>query len=142
MRFTKGVLAAVAVVAFGTTAFAQRDWDRGRYGDRDRYAPQSVSAAIDRVHADLDRAYRSGWRVSHDDRKRLDKAEHELREFADKWDRGRFDKGELDDVIGSIQHAVDNNRMGPRERDTLWNDLGMLRDMREAYNRHEIGYRR
>lgn len=45
------------------------------------------------------------------DRKRLDHAEHELREFAKKWYRGRFDKDELDEAIDSIQHVVDNNHM-------------------------------
>jgi len=125
---------AAAVLVLGSLAQAQ-------YGPGGIYHPRSVSAIIDRVHGDLNRGYR-GWHVSHGDRKRLDHAEHELRDFARKWNRGRFDRGELDDAIGSIQHVVDNNHLSGRERDALYNDLDQLRNMREAYNRHEIGYGR
>jgi len=38
--------------------------------------------------------------------------------------------------------VVDNNHLSGRERDALYNDLDQLRNMREAYNRHEIGYGR
>jgi len=131
----KHLLAGVAtLLVLGSLAQAQ-------YGPGGIYHPRSVSAMIDRVHGDLNRGYR-GWHVSHEDRKRLDHAEHELRDFARKWNRGRFDKGELDDAIGSIQHVVDNNHLSGRERDALYNDLDQLRNMREAYNRHEIGYGR
>ena len=112
-----------------------------QYGPGGIYHPRSVSAIIDRVHADLNRGYR-GWHISHGDRKRLDHAEHELRDFAKKWYRGRFDKGELDEAIASIQHVVDNNHLSGRERDALYEDLAQLRAMREAYDRHEIGYGR
>ena len=131
----KHLLAGVAaLLVLGSLAQAQ-------YGPRGIYHPRSVSGIIDRVHADLNRGYR-GWHISHGDRKRLDHAGHELRDFASKWNRGRFDKGELDDAIGSIQHVVDNNHLSGRERDALYNDLAQLRNMREAYNRHEIGYGR
>jgi len=116
----------------GTVALAQ-------YGPEGRYAPDRVSELVRRVHMDLNRGYHAGWNFNGGDRGRLDNAERQLREFAQKWHRGRFDKGELDDAIGSIQHVVDNNHMSGRERDALWEDLGALRRMREAYDRHEIG---
>lgn len=135
---------AVGAVSLGTLAHAQRyepGYDRGydRGYNRGAYSPDWVSSVIGRVHADLNRSY-GGWRFSHGDRKRLDHAEHELRDFARQWNRGRFDKGELDDAIGSIQHVVDNNHMPERDRRALWDDLGQLRQMREAYNRRELGY--
>ena len=131
----KHLLAAVAaLLVLGSLAQAQ-------YGPGGIYHPRSVSGIIDRVHADLNRGYR-GWHISHGDRKRLDHAEHNLRDFARKWYRGRFDKGELDEAIGSIQHVVDNNHLSGRERDALYDDLAQLRNMREAYDRHEIGYPR
>src|SRR5438552_1952093 len=127
-RFVNGALIIGALVMFGTLANAQ-------YGRERRYEPRSVSALVDQVHADLNRSY-EGWRFTSGDRKRLDHAEHELRDFAKKWYRGRFDKGELDEAIGSIQHVVDNNHMDPRDRDALYDDLAQLRGLREAYNRH------
>jgi hypothetical protein len=117
---------------FGILANAQ-------YGRDGRYEPRSVSALVNQVHADLNRSY-EGWRFTSGDRNRLDHAEHELRDFANKWYRGRFDKDELDESIESIQHVVDNNHMPQRDRDVLYEDLARLRGMREAYNRHNIGY--
>jgi hypothetical protein len=133
-RFLNGALMTGALLVFGTLAQAQ-------YGPRERYEPRSVSGLVDRVHADLKRSY-EGWHFTHGDRNRLDHAEHELRDFAKKWYGGRFDKDELDEAIESIQHVVDNNHMPPRDRDALYSDLAQLRGMREAYDRHEIGYGR
>lgn len=133
-RLVSCALITAGLLVFGTLGQAQ-------YGPQGRYAPRSVSALIDRVHADLNRSY-SGWRFSRADRSRLNRAEKELRDFSRKWNRGRFDKDELDQAIESIQHVIDNNRMPPRDRDALLNDVAQLRGLREAYDRHEIGYGR
>src|SRR5690348_1775443 len=133
-RFAKGAVIVGSLVIFGALAQAQ-------YGRWAIYEPRSVSSLVARVHADLYRSY-EGWRFTNGDRKRLDHAEHELRDFAERWYRGRFDKDELDEAIESIQHVVDNNHMSPRDRDALYDDLAQLRGMREAYDRHEIGYGR
>ena len=105
--------------------------------DRDLYHPREVSALVDRVHDDLNRAY-GVWHASGGDRDRLNHAEKQLRDFAQKWNKGRFDKGELDEAIAGVQHVLDNNRLPDRERDALSSDVAQLRGMREAYNRHEI----
>lgn len=128
---TTGRLATAALVLGLTLAQAQ-------YGPRPDYSARWVSGLIGRVHADLNRAYGS-WRFSRGDQDRLNSAEHQLRDFAVKWNRGRFDKGELDEAIGSIQHVVDNNRMPRGNRDALIDDLGRLRGMRQAYDDHLIG---
>ncbi len=114
----------------------------GRYGQNNVYAPDGVSGLIRRVHADLNQAYNGGWRFDKRDRGRLDNAEKQLRDFARKWRRGNFDKGELDDAIESIQHVLNHNDMPPRDRANLDRDVNELRGMREAYNRGEIGRRR
>jgi len=113
-----------ALLIFGAVAQAQYDW-------------RSVSALVDRVHADLNHAY-EGRHFNSGDRKRLDNAEKQLRDFAKKWEHGRFDKGELDDAISSIQHVLDNNHMERRDREPLDADVNQLRSLREAYDRHEI----
>ncbi|MGI8961353.1 MAG: hypothetical protein ACR2IV_16635 [Bryobacteraceae bacterium] len=139
-RLMSGAVLTGALLIFG--AFAQAQYGpQGGYGPQGRYEPRSVSGLVNQVHADLNRSY-AGWRFSRDDRRRLDQAEKELRDFARKWNRHRFDKDELDEAIESIQHVVDNNRMPARDRDALYNDLAQLRGMREAYDRHEIGYDR
>jgi hypothetical protein len=103
-----------------------------------RYDPDSVSALVDRVHVDLDHAY-AAWHFSNGDRKRLNDAEKQLRDFARKWRRNHFDKGELDEAISSIQHVLDNNHLTGQARDALSDDVNQMRQMREAYDRHEIG---
>src|SRR5215467_964315 len=105
----------------------------GQFGPENRYSPSEVTALVDRVHEDLNHAY-GIFHFSDSDRDRLKKAEKELREFAQK-----FDKGDLDDAIEAIQHVLDDNKLPRDSRDALSDDVGRLRRMREAYNRHEIG---
>ena len=134
MRQTlRGFLGVVILVAFTATGQAQ-------FGREGRYRPEAVSALIGRVHEDLDRGY-AVWHLRGGDRARLTHAERQLRNFAEHWRHGRFDKGNLDGAIGSIQRVIDDNHLSGRERDALWRDVEELRRMREAYDRHEIGYR-
>jgi len=134
MKLLFGMLAAVVTLTtMAATAKAQ-------FGRDQRYRPEAVSALIDRVHEDLNRGY-AVWRLSGGDRDRLTHAEHQLRDFANRWREGKFDKGKLDDSISAIQHVLDDNHLRGGERDALWNDVEQLRRMREAYDRREIGYR-
>ena len=103
------------------------------------YKPRWVSGLILRVHEDLNRGY-AVWHLSGGDQDRLNHAEKQLHEFGKHWREGKFDKGNLDSAIASVQHVIDNNRLHGPERDALWNDVEQLRRMREAYDRHEIGY--
>jgi hypothetical protein len=111
---------------------------RAQFGPGPKYEPSAVTALVDRVHADLNHAY-SVFHFSGDDRERLNKAEKESREFAQKWAKGKFDKDQLDDVISSIQHVLDNNKLPEEARDSISMDVAQLRNMRDAYDRHEIG---
>lgn len=110
---------------------------QAQYG---RWEPREVHHLIDRVHEDLNRAYNS-WRVGPRERHRLDAAEAQLNHFARDWEHRRFDREDLDGAIGSIQRVADENHMPPELRNELYRDLGRLREMRAAYERHEIGYR-
>jgi len=125
------LLSTALLVSFFTCAQAQ-------FRNEERYRPEAVSRLVDRVHDDLNRGYEK-WHLSGDDRGRLNGAEKRLREFASKWQGGKFDKGDLDDAIASIQHVLDNNHLSGPERDRLNDDVGELRAMRQAYDRHEIG---
>ena len=114
-------LALGALLIFGLSANAQ-DW---RYRDRgyDR-------EPLNRVRADLERAAHDMYYLSGGEMRRLNKAREEIGEFQSKWERGRYDRHELDDVIGSVQHVVDHNRLQPRDRDYLLEDLARLREFR------------
>ena len=128
---TMGFFAGLLLLVWGFVARAQ--FEGGA-----RYDAHSVSALVDRVHADLDRAY--GVRhFSNDDREHLNHAEKELWEFAQTWDKGKFDVGRLDDAIGSIQHVLDKNKLPASDRTAISDDITQLHRMREAYKNHEIG---
>jgi hypothetical protein len=97
-----------------------------------------VTALVDQVHTDLNHAY-TVFHFSGEDRERLNKAEKECREFAQKWEKGKFEKDQLDDAISSIQHVLDNNKLPANARDDISKDVAQLRNMRDAYDHHEIG---
>jgi hypothetical protein len=126
-------IAAGALMSLGTLAHAQYGPPGGPY------QPDSIDALINKVHTDLDQGY-DRWHLAKGDRDRLNHSEKRLREFAAAWRNHKFDKGDLDDSISTIQHVLDNNRLSGPERDALSADVDQLRQMREAYDRHEIGW--
>ncbi|HUA17865.1 MAG TPA: hypothetical protein VMB25_03910 [Bryobacteraceae bacterium] len=125
-------IAATAMLVLLWTPLA-----KAQFGEPRHYDASSVTALVDRVQTDLNQAYRI-WHFSNSDRNRLNHAEKELREFARTWQNYRFDKGELDDAISSVQHVLDNNRLNPADRDALSQDVFRLRNMRDAYEHHAI----
>ena len=139
--------ALLAVTASAQVYGGRGDRYDGRYENRG-YGRGDGRDPLDRVVRDLDRAA-SGMRyLSRGEAKRINHALDEIREFQQKWARGRFDKGELNDVISGLQHVVDKNRLEFRDRDILLNDLGQLREFRSGYSgyrdrrndRYESGY--
>jgi hypothetical protein len=120
------------------TAFTVGLIAQDEFGPQPKYDSSSVTALVDRVHSDLDHCYKR-HKFSDSDRERLNKAEKQLREFAKKWEGGKFDKDELNDAIGSIQKVLDDNKLEREDREALSNDLRQLRRMREAWEKHQIG---
>jgi hypothetical protein len=121
----RGLVGAGLLVLGVVGAQAQyRDDGRFRYGDR---SPER--GLFDRVRVDLDRAISYGW-ISGGDRRRLYHARERLGDFVGKLYRGRYDKGQLDDVIGTIQSAVNHNGWRSREMEILQDDANRLRDFR------------
>src|SRR5437867_166388 len=105
MRHKFNALALMAaLLVFGVIAFAQ-------YGPAGGpYYPDKVDVLIDQVGVDLNHGY-GVWHVSESDRKRLNHAGEQLREFAKAWHKGKFDKGNLDDSINAIQKVLDDNHL-------------------------------
>lgn len=85
-------------------------------------------------------ANRSGGYASGRDRSRLSNALRHLSQFQDRYYRGDFDKGKLDEAIGDVQNVVDRNPLDGRARNMLWGDLNDLRAFRAARGYRGYGY--
>ncbi len=114
--------------------YGDRDRDRERdrdrfYGDRDDfYRGDWRGRLFARVRQDLDYVARYSFR--NDDRYRLDRTYRELDDLQRDYASGRWDRRALDDVIQALDRVVDDNRLEPRDRDILRDDLNRLRDLR------------
>jgi hypothetical protein len=107
---------------FGVAANAQY---QPRYGDRDYDRDDRYRADLfERVRADLDRAASYAY-WNEGDRHRIGKVREELGEFQRSGSRH-----ELNDAIGALQKVVNDNRISPRDRDVLADDLYRMRDYR------------
>lgn len=138
-------LTAAALLLTSTGVFAQD----GRYGNSPggerrevAYAPGQREIPLDRVRADLDQMSRNLFYLSRTDRARFDRVRVEIAQFQAKWQRGRFDWRELDDVTRALRAVVAQNRLRPPDRDLLERDLVRLREFRargEGYGAYRNG---
>lgn len=96
---------------------------------------------LQQVRADLDRAERDVRYIPEEEFRRFRRVREELRDFQGRWERGRFDKDLLDDIIGNIQHIVDRGRLRDRDREFLQGDANRLREMRSRFDRWRDGRR-
>jgi hypothetical protein len=144
-RVLKNAIIGIGLASLAAGVNAQ-DW---RYRDRDDYRYNEYRQPygrepLDRVRADLDRAANDLFYLSRDDMRRFQHVREEIAEFQSKWERGWFDRRELDDVIVTLQRVVEYNRLRPVDRDLLANDLYRLREIRErnrGYVNGGNGYR-
>lgn len=128
------------LIALGAWA-APRDHDYGRYG------PGYSATIVDRTLQDLRRAA-SNARLDGHERKHFHGAMKELEEFQDRWRRGRFETKHLDKAIDNLRHLANADRLHPRDRAILANDMGALRNFRASgghgrpYTRGRTGWHR
>ena len=52
----------------------------------------------------------------------------QLDELQQKLSEGFYDERELDETMGAMQQVVQSNRLAPRDRDILGDDLSRMRD--------------
>jgi hypothetical protein len=126
----KTISAGLLVLACcALTAMAQ-DWYRDR---EERFRGEQWRGHIfEHVRSDLDHVGSAIW-ASGKERRRLDRTKQELTELHNKLVQGRYDEHELDDVIDSIVKSANDERLAPRDRDVLHDDLNRLRDYREHH---------
>ncbi len=136
----RGLAVAAFLVFVGAVGAQERERERGRdwdwyHQDRDeRYrGDRWRSRLFWQVREDLEHVQNATFPFGRD-QYRIQRTKQELNELQDKLQRGVYDQRELDEVIGALQRVVSDNRMAPRDRDLLNDDLARLREYRE---RHE-----
>lgn len=123
---TAGLL---TLACFALTAAGQ-DW----YHEREmRFRGEEWRAHLfEHVRVDLEHIGSAVW-ASGKERNRLDNTRRELSDLQVKLDHGRYDEHELNDVIDSMRKSANDNRLSPRDRDALRDDLNRLMDYREHH---------
>jgi len=122
--------AGVIMAALAFSAVAQ-DWYRER---EDRFRGEQWRPHLFmHVRTDLEHVW-SG-RAADRERERLQKTEDELTRMQADLDHGRWDNGILNDVIDSIRKSSNDERLPPRDRDVLADDLNRLKEFQDQHNR-------
>jgi opacity protein-like surface antigen len=123
--------ASVILAAFAWSAAAQ-DWYRDR---EERFRGEGWRAHLFmHVRTDLDHVW-SG-RAKDKERERLQKTEDELTKMQADFDQGRWDNNILNDAMDSIRKSSNDNRLAPRDRDVLADDLARLKEFQDQHNHH------
>jgi len=86
------------------------------------------------MHVRTDVEHVWSGRSNDKERTRLNKTEEELTKMQADLDQGRWDNGILNDVIDSIRKASDDERLPPRDRDVLADDLSRLKEFQDQHN--------
>lgn len=135
-----GTLLTTGLFVLGLTAGLAQDRDHDRDHDSDYYQQRGDfyqgqhwrGHFFERVREDLDRVKSTTFPVSGDEF-RIVRTEHELNELQSKMSNGQYDQHELDEVISAMQRVVDSNKLSPRDRDMLSDDMSRMRDYREHH---------
>jgi hypothetical protein len=134
--------------------------DRGYQGDRgdqtDRGQQGRPGEDSDSYHRDRDNSFRdhrgramffqhiredldhatSGAFPFTGDRARLQRTQLELDELQQKLSQGFYDERELDQVVAALQAVVQGNRLAPRDRAMLTDDLNRMGDFRARHSQY------
>jgi len=136
-------VAGAGLLMFSLAAGAQ-DRDRDRDDDsyhsgRDTYfrGEHWRGQLFERVREDVEHVRAVTWPGGGDEY-RLGRTVEELNELQGKLANHVYDERELDDVIAALSRVASYNRMSPRDRDILSDDLSRLREYRE----HHEGWER
>src|SRR5580658_10446918 len=124
--FTAGlIMAALALSALGQDWYHERE-DRFRGED---WRPHIFM----HVRTDLEHVW-SAVQASDKEQRRLERTKEELTKMQADLDQGQFDNGLLNDVIDSIRKSSNDDRLAPRDREVLADDLIRLKDYQDHHN--------
>jgi hypothetical protein len=128
--------AGAGLLVFSLTASAQdRSRDEDSYhADRDaRFQDEHWRGRLfDDVREDLQHVQAATW-PGGGDQYRLDRTVNELNILQTKLASHVYDERDLDDVIAVMSRVVSDNRMAPRDRDILSDDLSRMRQYRDHH---------
>lgn len=83
---------------------------------------------FERVRADLDHVQTVAFTGG--DEYRIARTKQQVDELQGKLAEGKYDQPELDEVVASLGRVLADNRLSPRDRDMLNDDLTRVRDYR------------
>lgn len=126
----RNIAAGLVLTAAMTLSGFSQDWyhERDSRFQGEQWKPQVFTE----VRTDLDHIW-SARGASEKENVRLDRTKQELTELQAKLDQGRFDNGTLNDVIDSIRKSANDQRLAPRDRAVLADDLNRLKDYQVNY---------
>ena len=127
----KSIIVGMILAAFAVSSGFAQDW----YHDRDaRYQGEQWKPQVFmQVKTDLDHIW-SAQGASEKENARLERTKEELVKMQGDLDQGRFDNGILNDVIDSIKKSANDQRLAPRDRAVLEDDLNRLHDYQVNHN--------
>jgi hypothetical protein len=127
----QSITAGLILALFVISSASAQDW----YHDREtRYqGEQWRSQVFSQIRTDLDHIW-SARGASEKENERLDKTKEELTKMQADLDQGRFDNGILNDVIDSLKKSANDERLAPRDRAVLNDDLNRLHDYQLNHN--------
>ena len=131
-------------VVIGSTLLLMSAAANAQYRDRDDYyrgargGYYNSGNIVDQVHYDIERALAMGY-LSHGQYRTLQKAQEDLNDFQRSWNRGAFNKHELDEAIGRLQSVVDSRRLPYEMGARLQVDANRLRDFRASRGGYGYG---
>jgi hypothetical protein len=131
----RSTVAAAAFVVLTGAAFAQQspDW----YNRRDaRYRGEQWRGRIfTEVREDINYIQEKG--LPGRDEYQLNRVKQDLNDMQGDLRSGHFDEPRLDRVMGTLQRVSADNRLSPRDREVLSDDMRRLRDYREHHEQWE-----
>jgi hypothetical protein len=123
--------AIIGLILACTISLAGQDWYHER---EERFRGEAWKPHVFlHVRTDLEHTW-SAVRASDKERQRLNRTEEELTKMQADLDQGRFDNGLLNDAIDSIRKSSNDDRLAPRDRQVLADDVIRLKDYQDHHN--------
>jgi hypothetical protein len=125
-----GIIAGLILTAWAVAAIGQ-DWYHER---EERFRGETWKPHVFmNVKDDLDHVW-SAFHASDKERQRIERTKDELTKMQEDLDQGRWDNGLLNDSIDSIRKSSNDQRLSPRDRQILADDVIRLKDYQDHHN--------